>query len=188
MSGLLYIEEQCIVCTEDFGINRKANSIACGHVYCRECLNNIDPPVCPVCREEFDDEGIECIGPWEEESNPAAEPARVADHNDDWEWDPDVLDHLHEEGRIWEPSDADREDDLQARDELGLPRDQDEERYDRARSALYGDVGRFVEDENGRTVWERGPPERDDSKPDWALLDSEYAEDRAAWEALGLRA
>ena len=38
MSGLLYIEDRCIVCAEDFGVDRKINSILCGHVFCRESV------------------------------------------------------------------------------------------------------------------------------------------------------
>ncbi|KZV63109.1 hypothetical protein PENSPDRAFT_657598, partial [Peniophora sp. CONT] len=68
MSGLLYIEETCSVCTGDFSVERKVHSIACGHVYCRECLDCIDPRVCPVCRKPFGEADVECIGPWEEEA------------------------------------------------------------------------------------------------------------------------
>ena len=60
---------------------------------------------------------------------------------------------------------------MRAREELGLPRDEDEEPSDveRARHAF-------------------GGPSEEDDKLDWAFSDSEYAEDRAAWEELGLQA
>ena len=56
---------------------------------------------------------------------------------------------------------------MRAREELGLPRDQDEER---------------------RTGHALGGTSEEDDKLDWTFSDSEYAEDRAAWEELSLRA
>ena len=56
---------------------------------------------------------------------------------------------------------------MRAREELGLPRDHNEER---------------------RTGHALGGTSEGDDKLDWAFPDSEYAEDRAAWEELSLQA
>lgn len=86
--------------------------------------------MCPVCREMYGEADIECVGPWEELSS-TEEP-----EHDDGGWDPAALDRIHEEEHTWMPSSADREADMKARDELGLPRDQDEERWEQQGAPL----------------------------------------------------
>ncbi|EFI26676.1 hypothetical protein CC1G_15447 [Coprinopsis cinerea okayama7 len=45
----------CDVCLEPFGGDSKAPcTITCGHVFCVDCLANINPPLCPLCRKIFD--------------------------------------------------------------------------------------------------------------------------------------
>ncbi|KAJ3517099.1 hypothetical protein NLJ89_g713 [Agrocybe chaxingu] len=50
----------CDICFEIFGQDLKAPcSIACGHVFCIECIAQLTTRLCPLCRSEFDEDS--CI-------------------------------------------------------------------------------------------------------------------------------
>ncbi|KAI9063653.1 hypothetical protein FKP32DRAFT_692164 [Trametes sanguinea] len=46
----LYKDSTCDVCLEPYTIEREPYAIACGHVFCLGCLNNLSRPHCPLCR------------------------------------------------------------------------------------------------------------------------------------------
>ncbi|VDB86837.1 unnamed protein product [Peniophora sp. CBMAI 1063] len=175
MPTLLYIEESCTVCAEDFCVDRKIHNLKCGHVFCRPCLSNLNPSLCPVCRKSFRQNEIECVGPWE--SDPS--PVQTDDKWDDWR---DVLDRIALMGiedDTWVPSTADREQDYGVREELGLPRDRGEEDWNRdAWLSPSGHPFASVSLDSPSSIeW----------APGVTLSDREYAEDSAAWAAIALR-
>lgn len=47
----IYVEHYCPICFVDF--DKLAHSLACGHLYCSECINNCINKYdnCPICRE-----------------------------------------------------------------------------------------------------------------------------------------
>ncbi|THU93932.1 hypothetical protein K435DRAFT_669316 [Dendrothele bispora CBS 962.96] len=48
-------ESACDICLDAFDNKHKVPCVLdCGHVFCQSCIPRVDPPVCPVCREEFD--------------------------------------------------------------------------------------------------------------------------------------
>ncbi|KAF9473174.1 hypothetical protein BDN70DRAFT_817650 [Pholiota conissans] len=49
-------DSSCDICFERFGQDLKAAwSIECGHIFCGECIQNIDDPrLCPMCRSPFE--------------------------------------------------------------------------------------------------------------------------------------
>ncbi|KZV69438.1 hypothetical protein PENSPDRAFT_753402 [Peniophora sp. CONT] len=173
MSALLYIEETCTVCAEDFSVDRKMHNISCGHVFCRVCLDNLNPSLCPVCRKGFREVDVECVGPWE--SDPTI---TELDKWDEWQaaWNDAVQGGVDD--HAWSPSGDELAEDLEVREELGLPRDRREEDWNR-------DAWTSPSDDRALGRVSIGPsplPEADTQG--WKPSDREHAEDSAAWEAL----
>ncbi|PCH38935.1 hypothetical protein WOLCODRAFT_29268 [Wolfiporia cocos MD-104 SS10] len=47
----------CDVCLDPYSWEAPGNcphAIACGHVFCLNCLRSLDPSLCPLCRKAFD--------------------------------------------------------------------------------------------------------------------------------------
>ncbi|KAJ7230503.1 hypothetical protein GGX14DRAFT_384438 [Mycena pura] len=159
-------DDDCPVCTEQFGNLRPRYTIACGHIFCRErgrgassssafargsqrpfcahtsCLAKISPRVCPICREAYAEGDIT-----------RAAAAAAASGSE-----------LALECQ-WAPSDEVYDEDQVAWDALELER---QRRQGRAASTPDLDLG---DTEGGL---------------EWAPTDRAYEEDRAAWDALEL--
>ncbi|KII85514.1 hypothetical protein PLICRDRAFT_319062 [Plicaturopsis crispa FD-325 SS-3] len=56
MTLLIHPTSTCDVCLEPYSWSTQAqtpHAIACGHVFCLNCLQNLRQPVCPLCRKSF---------------------------------------------------------------------------------------------------------------------------------------
>ena len=144
--------------------------------------------MCPLCREEYADDDIDCLGPWDEQDN-------LGSRADGYEQ------QQHEE-EDWAPNHQEREEDREAWNQFqqgawhGDNKDDDESGY-------AGDwEDDLPEDENVRGYareWiglddsihheqPRGGPEWTNvdrqQEGEWIPSDDAYEEDRAAWEEL----
>ncbi|KAM6495031.1 hypothetical protein JOM56_009654 [Amanita muscaria] len=53
---VLHPRSCCDVCLEPYSqhsIARSPHALPCGHVFCKQCLDSIRPPNCPLCRGHF---------------------------------------------------------------------------------------------------------------------------------------
>ncbi|KAF9447362.1 hypothetical protein P691DRAFT_671645 [Macrolepiota fuliginosa MF-IS2] len=68
----------CDVCLESFGPDAKGPcSIQCGHVFCVDCLNHLERPQCPLCRDPFEPHSVVRLHiDVEQRSSPKAPPPR----------------------------------------------------------------------------------------------------------------
>ncbi|KAF7310756.1 RING-type domain-containing protein [Mycena chlorophos] len=54
MPVILHASSTCDVCLESFlSLEGEVFAIPCGHLFCLNCLQNIRPPTCPMCRRSF---------------------------------------------------------------------------------------------------------------------------------------
>ena len=125
----------------------------------QRCLDGIDPKVCPLCREEFSEESMECNGPWEQQDN-----WDKSDEEEEVEEDTDGEED-------WTPRDEEREEDSAAWQELVRARWQD---------YAVDDCNEDYEDEDG----DGDDDEAEGEEHEWSPLGDEVDEDRAAWDEL----
>ncbi|KAF7291630.1 RING-type domain-containing protein [Mycena chlorophos] len=72
----------CDVCLEPFTENDKAPcSIPCGHVFCSTCLQSVERPTCPLCRQPFQARHIIKLHVDVESLRPPAAPHSLSAHS-----------------------------------------------------------------------------------------------------------
>ncbi|KIP03707.1 hypothetical protein PHLGIDRAFT_226823 [Phlebiopsis gigantea 11061_1 CR5-6] len=169
----LFIEDVCPICQEHFGVGRQMWNIACGHVFCGECLFDIDPRVCPLCREGYADDDIDCLGPWEEQDSMCGNADRAQEQQRQEDWTPNHQER-EEDREVWN--------EIQQRSwsEDGN-KDGDGPGY--AGAGEWKDELEEPEDEGVGYVREWTDVD-EPAESDWMPSDDALEEDRAAWEEL----
>ncbi|EKM54741.1 uncharacterized protein PHACADRAFT_210523 [Phanerochaete carnosa HHB-10118-sp] len=118
----VYVDDECPICKEDFDENHRRYCIPCGHVFCRDCLDRVDPRVCPNCRAEFSEDEIECLDKEEDDWSPCDEEReedRAVWRELGWQEDEvEEEEEPDEDDDDWAPSDGEREEDRAAWREL----------------------------------------------------------------------
>ncbi|TDL17587.1 hypothetical protein BD410DRAFT_545536 [Rickenella mellea] len=51
----------CDVCLEGYSPHKLPGSIACGHVFCKDCIESLRNPSCPLCRVPFSADSIRIV-------------------------------------------------------------------------------------------------------------------------------
>ncbi|KAF8962148.1 hypothetical protein BDZ97DRAFT_1826582, partial [Flammula alnicola] len=53
---VLHSSSRCDVCLSEYSwetSGKRPHAIACGHIFCRDCLYTNNPPLCPLCRKPY---------------------------------------------------------------------------------------------------------------------------------------
>ncbi|KAF9648356.1 hypothetical protein BDM02DRAFT_2292481 [Thelephora ganbajun] len=75
----------CDICNESYDSKRAPHAIACGHIFCCDCLQKCTPSHCPVCRGVYRKEKIkklhvETTIMGRDEISRASSPSAIAEH------------------------------------------------------------------------------------------------------------
>ncbi|KAF9788509.1 hypothetical protein BJ322DRAFT_640152 [Thelephora terrestris] len=82
---ILHPDSCCDICNESYDPQRSPYAIACGHIFCCDCLKKCSPSHCPVCRGAYRKEKIkklhvETTPMGRDEISRVSSPSAIAEH------------------------------------------------------------------------------------------------------------